>query len=77
MSDMRTASVSRKTTETDVTVKLTLDLAPGVAQEITVKTGIGFLDHACVFVFMLSKSSYDVLTDVTYRCCMRLLSMAE
>jgi imidazoleglycerol-phosphate dehydratase len=38
---MRTAQISRKTSETDVQVKLTLDGAGKVA----VSTGIGFFDH--------------------------------
>jgi imidazoleglycerol-phosphate dehydratase len=38
---MRTAQISRKTSETDVQVKLTLD----GAGEVAVATGIGFFDH--------------------------------
>ncbi|KAJ3728720.1 Imidazoleglycerol-phosphate dehydratase-domain-containing protein [Lentinula raphanica] len=47
MSAPRTASVSRKTKETSIEVSLNLDCVPGsgVAQEINVSTGIGFLDH--------------------------------
>ncbi|KAF9518387.1 hypothetical protein BS47DRAFT_1338319 [Hydnum rufescens UP504] len=45
MSGVRKASVVRKTNETDIQVSLTLDSSPGVAQTITVSTGIGFLDH--------------------------------
>lgn len=37
----RTAQISRKTKETDITVKLELDAAP----KADVDTGIGFLDH--------------------------------
>jgi len=46
-STSRTASVSRKTSETSVEVFLDLDCAPGsnVKQTIDVSTGIGFLDH--------------------------------
>jgi hypothetical protein len=47
MSGVRKASVVRKTNETDIQVSLTLDSSPGVAQNITVSTGIGFLDHVC------------------------------
>jgi len=43
---IRAAEVSRKTNETDVQVKLTLDSDPtSASQEIQVSTGIGFLDH--------------------------------
>ncbi|KAK4054974.1 imidazoleglycerol-phosphate dehydratase [Microbotryomycetes sp. JL221] len=45
MSDIRTASVSRKTAETNISCTMTLDLEPGQKQDIHVKTGIGFLDH--------------------------------
>ncbi|CUA68159.1 imidazoleglycerol-phosphate dehydratase [Rhizoctonia solani] len=42
----RTASISRKTSETDIQVTLTLDCNPGLSKQlIEVSTGIGFLDH--------------------------------
>lgn len=42
----RTATVERKTSETQITCTLGLDSGPGFApQEISVSTGIGFLDH--------------------------------
>ena len=44
----RTASVERKTSETEITCSIDLDYQPGVGkQEISVNTGIGFLDHVC------------------------------
>ncbi|KAF8307297.1 putative HIS3-imidazoleglycerol-phosphate dehydratase [Clavulina sp. PMI_390] len=45
MSEIRTASVARKTNETDIQVSITLDVDPSVKQEISINTGIGFLDH--------------------------------
>jgi hypothetical protein len=46
----RTATVSRKTSETDIQVTLALDCNPGVTKQvIDVSTGIGFLDHVCSF----------------------------
>lgn len=42
---MRTATVARKTGETDIACTITLDHAPGVKQNIEISTGIGFLDH--------------------------------
>lgn len=44
-SSIRTATVTRKTAETDISCTLTLDHAPGTKQVIEVSTGIGFLDH--------------------------------
>ena len=46
MSD-RTATISRKTNETEIEVYINLDCQPGSAsqQVINVSTGIGFLDH--------------------------------
>ena len=42
----RTASVERKTSETEITCSIDLDYQPGVGkQEISVNTGIGVLDH--------------------------------
>ncbi|KAF5372834.1 hypothetical protein D9758_001654 [Tetrapyrgos nigripes] len=47
MAQPRTASISRKTSETQIEVSINLDCAPGagVTQTIDVSTGIGFLDH--------------------------------
>jgi imidazoleglycerol phosphate dehydratase HisB len=46
MSD-RTATVSRKTNETEIEVYINLDCQPGSASQqiINISTGIGFLDH--------------------------------
>ncbi|WWC68916.1 imidazoleglycerol-phosphate dehydratase [Kwoniella pini CBS 10737] len=42
----RTASVERKTSETEITCSIDLDHVPGVTtQTIDVSTGLGFLDH--------------------------------
>ncbi|KAH9951947.1 IGPD-domain-containing protein [Amylocystis lapponica] len=43
----RTAQLARKTNETDIQVAINLDCQPGSgnAQQISVSTGIGFLDH--------------------------------
>jgi imidazoleglycerol-phosphate dehydratase len=44
--DARTASVERKTSETEISCSINLDYQPGVGkQEIEVHTGLGFLDH--------------------------------
>ncbi|KAI0807422.1 IGPD-domain-containing protein [Fomes fomentarius] len=43
----RTATIERKTNETEIRVAINLDCQPGSGnkQEISVSTGIGFLDH--------------------------------
>ncbi|ORX36452.1 Imidazoleglycerol-phosphate dehydratase-domain-containing protein [Kockovaella imperatae] len=42
----RSASVSRETSETQITCSVNLDVEPGVKEQvIEVSTGIGFLDH--------------------------------
>lgn len=45
----RTAVIERKTAETEIRVAINLDCQPGSGnkQEISVSTGIGFLDHVC------------------------------
>ncbi|WVQ74385.1 imidazoleglycerol-phosphate dehydratase [Cryptococcus sp. DSM 104548] len=46
MSEQRTATVSRNTSETSITCTIDLDHVPGVTKQvIEVSTGIGFLDH--------------------------------
>ncbi|CEQ41583.1 SPOSA6832_03311 [Sporobolomyces salmonicolor] len=42
---IRKAEVTRVTGETDIKCSIALDHAPGVKQEISISTGIGFLDH--------------------------------
>lgn len=41
----RFATVSRDTSETQITCTLGLEPAAGAKQDISVSTGIGFLDH--------------------------------
>lgn len=54
----RTASISRKTKETDVSISINLD-GQGVAD---IDTGIGFFDH------MLEQLSKHALIDMTIKC---------
>lgn len=53
---MRTAEIKRKTAETDVSVKLSLD-GSGVCN---IETGIGFLDHMLVLLAKHSRFDLDV-----------------
>jgi imidazoleglycerol-phosphate dehydratase len=55
---MRTASVARKTAETDIAVELNLD----GSGEYNIQTGIGFFDH------MLEQLSRHGLIDLKIRC---------
>ena len=55
---MRTATVTRKTNETDITIELNID-GNG---EYDVETGIGFLDH------MLEQLSRHSIMDLKVRC---------
>lgn len=51
MDPIRTATVSRETSETSITCSLTLDVRPGVdKQSIEVSTGLGFLDHVSLVI---------------------------
>jgi hypothetical protein len=77
MSD-RTATISRKTNETEIEVYINLDCQPGSAstQTINVSTGIGFLDHVCAPPKPCIHSQRDQ-HDPTYRCTTPLRSTAE
>ena len=56
MANPRTAEVKRITNETKIDVSINLDSYPGntfgVKQEISVSTGIGFLDHVRDFTLV-------------------------
>lgn len=61
---IRTASIQRKTNETNIECTLALDVHPTHApQVISVKTGIGFLDHVgtvaidCALLILLPKDA--------------------
>lgn len=58
---IRTATITRKTNETDIQVYINLDCQPGSASQqiIDVTTGIGFLDH----VHSLSKTAFHSLSE--------------
>ncbi|CAE6367214.1 unnamed protein product [Rhizoctonia solani] len=59
----RTATVSRKTSETDIQVTLALDCNPGVTKQvIDVSTGIGFLDHDSALA--LGQAFHEALGEV-------------
>jgi hypothetical protein len=73
---VRSATISRKTNETDIQVSLTLDSDPSVAtQVIQVSTGIGFLDHVSLHIYIFC---IDPFTKFFWdRCFMHLLNMEE
>lgn len=58
----RTATIERKTNETDIKVAINLDCQAGTGnkQEISIATGIGFLDHVRLNAFW--KTHQGVLT---------------
>ena len=60
MAQARSASIVRKTNETDIKVTLCLDEDVDVAQSINISTGIGFLDHVWVVAQLLNSKSTDV-----------------
>lgn len=64
----RTATVSRKTKETQIEVFIDLDCtaASGQVQNIDISTGIGFLDHVVLFHHILSaRTTHRVVPDVS------------
>ena len=71
----RTATISRKTNETQIEVFVSLDCAPGSGQtqNIDVSTGIGFLDHVAVSPY---SGCVDELIGFS-RCIMHWQSIAE
>ena len=64
---MRTATIERKTKETDISVSLDLD---GTGK-YDVSTGVGFLDH------MLEQLSRHSLMDLTVGCKASLLQVKQ
>lgn len=74
MSARRKGRVARRTNETDVDVFLDLDCYPGsgVAQDIDIHTGIGFLDHVCA---LLELQPANQLGTPFSRCTMLWRSM--
>jgi imidazoleglycerol-phosphate dehydratase len=78
----RTATISRKTNETEIEVYINLDCQPGSAspQVINVSTGIGFLDH--VRSLSTINAAYTLKREIKHtipcnRCTMPLPSTAE
>ena len=58
----RTAEITRKTKETDITAKLDLDQSGTVE----ISTGIGFLDHMLTALASLSCSACDMRSAARY-----------
>ena len=59
----RSASVERKTSETEITCSIVLDNEPGVREQvIDVSTGIGFLDHVRHFFVVLHSADVQMFT---------------
>jgi len=61
----RTAQIQRVTNETTIDVSINLDAYPGnafgVKQEITVSTGIGFLDHVRYFPLPRTRNEHTYI----------------
>lgn len=61
MAQPRTAQIQRVTNETKINVSINLDAYPGntcgVKQEISVSTGIGFLDHVKDFPWLAEENT--------------------
>ena len=70
MSQRRSASVARKTNETEIIVDLSLD-ANSQDQAIDIATGIGFLDHVC----SAEQLCMSLSINVSRRCSTLLQSM--
>ena len=70
MGEPRTAQIKRHTNETKIEVSINLDAYPGnthgVKQEISVSTGIGFLDHVRKFLFNLPAEGRIILSFLSY-----------
>ena len=64
----RTATIERKTNETEIKVAINLDCQPGTGnkQEISVSTGIGFLDH--VRAQLVGRPTYGLSEKVDVPC---------
>lgn len=75
----RTATISRKTNETEIEVSINLDCQPGSAtpQTINISTGIGFLDHVCPPPKPCAHTLELIKHDPMHRCITPLQSTAE
>lgn len=70
---VRSATVERITNETKIQCSLALDVHPSLApQSITVKTGLGFLDHVSRLRRMKTRKVFSdgvISTVAHHRCC--------
>ncbi|SRR5258708_4147490 len=78
----RTATLSRKTNETEIEVYVNLDCQPGSAsqQVIDISTGIGFLDHVRFSTHIVSHLHSQTMIrphTCVYRCTTPLPSTVE
>ena len=84
MASARTATITRKTNETEIEVFINLDCQPGSAsvQTIDISTGIGFLDHVgplpheILTAWLLSLPEPPLQLNLYNRCTMLLRSTA-